>query len=476
MNNHFWAQAALLSVIAFCLAACDTDTSSMGVFSDTDAVSSSSEQFQFYSRSVTIDSVVANSRQCYLGQIVDPETDAELRAEFVAQFHTFENYSLPKDERLVLNDKGELVADSVEICLYFTDYYGDGDNPMKLSVYELDTANVMREDWTYYTDQDFTTYLPAGAQPLATKVFTPEDYTLPDTERTSLTHNDNVRIILPVSYGTRILRSAKEHPEFFRDSWQFLHHVCPGFYFKLERGEGTMLSVDVSALNIYFRYRNVKADSIYTGIVRFSATPEVIQSTHFDTERQDDLLADNLPYTYLKSPVGIATELCLPVDEIFKGHENDSINRARVVLTRYNSLQGNYTFGTPSHLVMVPSSRAVSFFKNHEIADGETSYITSFDSNYNTYSFTNISRLLSWLYRQKQQGMKKEGLTSDQWNSQHPGWNCVRVIPVKASSATDSSSGATYVTSVTHEFSLSSIRLVGGTQPLTMQVIYSRYQ
>lgn len=476
MNKHFWAYSAILPVIALCLAACDTDSTSMGVFSDTDAVASSSEQFQITSRSVAVDSVIANSSQCFFGQIVDPETNASLRAEFVAQFHTFENYSLPNDSHLIFGEDGLLHADSVELRLYFSSYYGDGDNPMKLSVYELDTANVMREDWTYYTDLDVMSYLPAGAQPLTTKVFTPEDYTLSDSERTSTTHNDNVRILLPVSYGTNILRTMREHPEYFRDSWQFIHHVCPGFYFKLESGEGTLLSLDVSALNIYFRYNDTALDSVYTGIVRFSATPEVIQSTHFDSDGLDELIAGEHPYTYLKAPVGIATELTLPVDEIFRGHENDSINRARIVLTRYNALQSDYAFGTPSQVLMVPSTRAVSFFKNHEVPDGETTFVSSFDSNYNTYVFPNISRLLSWMYHQKQQGMKREGLDSDGWNAAHTGWNSVRVIPVKAPTATNSSTGVSYFTSVSHDFSLSSTRLVGGTQPLNIQVIYSRYQ
>ena len=188
------------------------------------------------------------------------------------------------------------------------------------------------------------------------------------------------------------------------------------------------------------------------------------------------MISNNQPFTYLKSPAGIATELVLPVNEVFSGHENDSISRARVILTRYNDFdETTNALGIPSNLLMVPKARIHSFFANHQVADGMTTYTTSFASAYNTYTFDNISHLLSRLYRTKLQSMAAEGLTSAQYDAKYPEWNHVVLVPVNIATTSDSSTGTTRQTSVTHDFSLNSIRLVGGTEPIDLQVIYSSY-
>ena len=464
-----------VAATAILFAACDEDTGSMGIIIDNDAITSTTASYQIYSRTTSIDSVVANTTKSYIGQVYDPETEALVKAEFVAQFHTFEDYKLPDVSTIVKNSAGEIEADSVELRLYFSNFFGDGTNPTKLYVYELDKDNVLREDETYYATDQLEQFIPEGAQPLAEKVFTPKDYSLAEAERASATHYDNVRIRLPKAWGSNILRTAVEHPDYFKDSWHFIHNVMPGFYFKLQSGIGTMLTLDVSALNVYFRY--VVDDSTYVGISRFSATPEVIQSSFFQNDGLERLInTNNQPFTYLKSPAALITELTLPVEQIYAGHETDSITRARVILSKYNSYkQSQYNLGTPSQLLMLPKSDLYAFFRNHKVADGETSFTTTFASSYNTYTFENVARLIAALHRKKTETMRTEGLSSAQYVEKYPDWNKVVVVPVTVSTYTDPQSGVARQTSVTHDFSLSSIRLKGGTEPIDMQVVYSSY-
>ncbi len=477
--NRFITSAATLCVLAAgLLVACDDETVAIGVPSDSDLVQTASEVFQFTTRSVGLDSVIANSSKSYLGEVLDPETGTDIKAEFLTQFYTFEDYSLPREERIIKSENGEIQADSIEVRLYFTDFYGDPDNPMKLQVFELDTANVIAEGQRYYADTDFTQYIRPGAEPLATKSFTPMDYALTTEERNSVSHYSNVRIKLPLRIGSEILQKAVRQPRYFANSWQFIHHVCPGFYFKLVSGKGTMITVDVATLNVYFRYRDLDADSVLVGLSRFSATPEVIQNTSFQHQGLQTLLAqtDGLPYTYLKSPAAIATELTLPVDDIYAGHENDSISRARIILTRLNNQQQDAEpLGVPATVLLLTKQRQHSFFAERCVADNETAYTTSFDKNYNTYTFANVSRLIAYLHRTKLRGMAQQGLTSQQWNQRYPDWNRVLLIPVSVTTTSDSSTGAAKQVAVNHDFSLSTARIVGGTQPIQMQVIYSRY-
>lgn len=477
MNRSITSAATLCVLAAGLLVACDDETINLGVPSDNDLVQTSSEVFHFTTRSVGLDSVIANSAKSYFGEVQDPETGTDVKAEFLTQFYTFEDYSLPKEENIIKSENGDFEADSVEIRLYFTDFYGDAVNPMKLQVFELDTANVIAEGQTCYANTDLTQYLRPGAEPLTTKSFTPLDYSLTAQERNSVSHYNNVRINLPRRIGTEILQKAVRHPRYFANSWQFIHHVCPGFYFKLVSGKGTMLTVDVATLNVYFRYRDHATDSVVVGLSRFSATPEVIQNTSFQHQGIEKLLAQtDVPYTYLKSPAALATELALPVDDIYAGHESDSISRARIILTRLNSQrQDTEALGVPSTVLLVTKQRQRSFFSERCVADNETAYTANFDPSLNTYTFANVSRLIAYMHRAKQRGMALQGLTSQQWNEHYPDWNRVLVIPVAVTTTQDSSTGATKQVAVNHDFSLSTARIVGGTQPIQMQVIYSRY-
>ena len=193
-------------------AACDEDTGSLGIPSQTDVISTSGDVFDVYTRSVTFESVLSNSVTSYLGDITDPETGTRIVADFAAQFHTFEDFRLPRHELMFPQDGtshegDEVQCDSCELRLYFSSYYGDGDNPMKLEVLPLSRDFILEEGEDYYSDTDLTRYVDADAEPLATKVFSPTDYLLTDAERESSTHNDNVRILLPPSFGTQLLNT-----------------------------------------------------------------------------------------------------------------------------------------------------------------------------------------------------------------------------------------------------------------------------
>lgn len=476
------ALATLMALATLLIAGCDDNTSTMGIPSKDEEVFPSYGTFLAYTHSEAMDSVLGNSTSSYLGSIDDPETGTRIRADFAAQFHTFENYSFPKFD-LMFPDDGvkrttdSIRCDSVEVRLYFSNYYGAKNAPLKLEVYPLDKNNVLQEEEDYYTDTDLDQFVLPGSEPIATKVFTTEDYNLADAERNSATHADNVRIMLPDTVGSLIMRAYYDHPEYFKDSYTFIRKVCPGFLFKIRSGNGSMLSVDVSTLNIYFNfYDKVKRDSTCSALARFAATPEVIQSTQFSNDDMQSLVEED-DCTYLKTPAGIMTVAQLPINEIYQNHETDSVSRAQLTFTRLNNTKpSTQSLGIPQSLLLVRKADATSFFKKRSVADSKTSYTTSYSSTYNTYTFNNICRLISLCRKEKLAGMKAENLTEQEWEQKHPDWNKVVLIPVNISTATDTY-GETHQVSVTHDMSMNSIRLQGGANtPIKMQVIYSRFK
>lgn len=466
----------------FC-AACDDSTSSLGIYDTNDEITSSYSSFDVKTTSIKVDSVLGNSNTCYFGQIVDPETKSQIRAEFLAQFYTLENYTLPQYDIMVKDENGKVKVDSVDIRLYYESYFGDGGNVMKMSVYELDTANVPREDTLYYTDVKLEKYInPLRTEPLAKKMISPLDYTVGSDNLSGSGYYKNIRISLPNEYGQFVLGKYYENPGYFKDSYQFIHHVCPGFYFSLTDGIGSMYYLDIGTFSIYFTYKDkvkvvndknevILKDTVLVGVSRFAATPEVIQSTRIDNRGIEQLISETkeTECTLLKTPAGVYTEVELPIEDIYRGHERDSVNKAELSFTRYNSsLQTDYSLGVPQQLLMVRKSEMYTFFEEKKTVDSNTSFISTFEQQYNRYSYGNISRLIAHCFAEKRTGVEDMGGDEAAWLAENPDWNKVVLIPVTMTSSNN-------VTTVTCNMGMNSVRLVGENKPVELNVIYSKF-
>lgn len=465
------------------LLSCSEDTGSLGVFPGQDAISTSTASFGVLSNDLLNAVVPASSTTCYLGKVIDPETDEAITATFAAQFHTFENYTFPKRENIIPDEDGNLCS-SVELRLFIKDTFGDKNNPMKLEVWPLsmDEDKLLQESATLFTNTDLWQYVDdSEGKPIATKVFTATDYIMSADQRAREDYSDNVRIVLDREFGNAIMEKFYSNPEYFRDSYAFIRNVCAGFLFRIVSGTGTMLNLEVCALNLNFTY--IDEDDPETkvdALCRFAATPEVIQSTQFESSNLEGLIG-NEQYTMLKTPAGICTELILPIDEIYEEHENDSITRASLTLTRINNqdedaLDADYALGIPHELLLVRKHNLNDFFSNHMVADQQQAFTTYFLDTYNNYSFDNLSRLISYCHNEKIAGMEASGMTEEEWEAANPDWNHVVLVPVTTTTAIDSNGYSTQV-SVNQDLSLCSTKLVRGTaaNPIKMQVIYSRF-
>lgn len=481
----------LLAAIMF--AACDDNT--LGVGSDimpaVDRVSSTRQTFTLNSTSVRVDSVLANTNSCYLGSIIDPETNAKTTCDFLAQFHVLENLVFPSRDRLYVNpETGFIEADSCKLRIEFKDYYGDSLATMKLTVTELDTNRVMQEGQNYYTD-----LAPADYVSTTSPYTVSQTYSLRNVSRlpsTAINYN-NIVINLPKEYGTYILRKYYERPDFFENSYQFIRHVCPGFYFQTSGGVGSILHVNVSALDVYFRYHTTNpvtgADTIVNGLQRMAATEEVIQNTHIENTLPASMLDNTMGYTYLKSPAGIFTEVELPVGDVVAGtHYTDTINAARIAFPRINpESETEVTLAPPATLLMLRKSEMFSFFEQGKVADGRTSFITDFSNSYNAYVYSNIAPLLTRMKNERDAGAGVSRTESEAsrlakyaaWEAAHPDWNKVVLIPVQADYITNTTSTTSTKTllRVRNELGLASAKLVGGDGGnLSLDVTYSRFE
>lgn len=480
MKTIIYTVIAIMSCIT--IASCDDTTDSIGnsLTDNMDMLKVTTDTFNVATRSIVADSVLSRSTTGYLGKIRDIETGNYITGDFMAQFSTLENYKLPEKDSIVSLQDGEVIADSCSIRLFYTDYYGDSLATMNITAYEMNEP--MKEGVKYYSNFDpIAEGLIRNDGMKVNKTYTLTDLSISDEDRadeSSYTPNIKINLNKPYTdkngvtynnYGTYIMRMYYEDPDRFKNSYNFIHEVCPGFYFKTNDGIGSMAYITVSQLNIYFRYLN---DSTYVGTTSFSATEEVLQTTNISNDKQNiaDLANDNT-CTYLKTPAGIFTEITLPVDEITENHSNDTINTAKISLTRINNnTHDEYSLSAPSTLLMIPKDSLYTFFENGDNVDYKKSFIATYSSSTNQYTFNNISGMITYMA-----DIKKKGLAENSsWQNEHPDWNKVVVIPVSVT--TNSSS---QIVKIVHDMSLTSTKLVGGSEnpyePIKINVIYSKF-
>lgn len=491
-----------IAFIAMAMISCteDTDTIGSSITNDTDRLLFSTGVYNATSRSILADSVYSHNSDCYFGMVKDPETNTYVKSDIMAQFNMIEGFSLPSEDKMLSKIDGEVVADSCCISLFvkYAKSYGDTLNAMKMRVSELNAP--IDDKYTHYSNFDLKKkgYIRNDGLKI-NKMFTVRDLKLSDGNLYSLQHNIPYqgtssdsgyydRILIPMNvpytakdgrsynnYGTYVMRTYYEHPEYFTNSYRFVHNVCPGFNFEITDGLGVMANIMEIDIQMFYSFITPTDTTAYTSVY-LSSTPEVLQTAHIVNDRKalEDLVNDN-SCTYLKSPAGIFTEVTLPVDEISQAHANDSLLSVSVSFSRQNSnVETSNPISIPSSILMVHKDSLYSFFENKTMYDYKSSFYAALSST-NTYSFNSIGNIITLMAQQKAEGLKSD----PDWVAKHPDWNKVVLVPisttVKYSSDYYGNTTST-VSAVGNQLGLSSTKLVGGpNSPIEVKVIYAKF-
>lgn len=501
MKRIFFSLVTILAIMS----SCDDTTEGVGIsISDIhDNIEVSTAEFHVLSESVLNTSVISRSNTGYLGKIKDAETGTYITSNFMTQFHTLDDYEFPASDSIASKIDGKIVADSCEVRIFFTDFYGDSLASMKCTLHEFKKPLEETKKYNSTFSPIDNGYIREGGIHKQ-KTYTLADYTIGDKDRWQSLAN----IKIPLNdqyvdkddntynnYGTYVMRKFYEDKKNFHNSYSFIHNVCPGFYVESTSGIGNMAYINLTQLNVYFRYltpdsispgyvrkftENEKTFYEYTGVASFTGTEEVLQKTQIsqDNNKLDELVADN-SCTYLKTPAGIVTNITLPIDEIMKGHERDTLNSASLTLKRENSKTLNkYSLPAPQNLLILPTDSVEEFFTSNKVANNRSSLLTSFTSSTNSYTFSNIASLVRFMKDCKDKYMKSHPeMTDKDYDTAFPNWNKAAVVPVNMSYTTIN--GSSVLTKVTNDMSLTSTRLEGGKDnpnAITLKVIYSKFK
>lgn len=469
----------VLVIAALTFAACDDTTEGIGgsITNKIDNINISDSAFNVTTKSIVADSVLSRNNTGLIGKMKDPETGNYVKGDYMTQLGVLPTFSVDTLDYIKQANNGSIEADSCYLLVSYNASYGDTIAPMKVTAYEM--TKPMAEDQEYYSNYDAFEkgWVNENNQHWSS------NYNLSNTSDVK-----NFKIYLNKkytkdgktykNYGSYIMQTYAEHPEYFKTNYKFLHNVCPGFYIKNVGGTGNMAKIWNTELIFYWtRHKTIKADStaVSIGYNRFDGTEEVLQLNKIENDTENlKKLASQEDWTYLKSPAGIFTEVTLPIDDIMKGHEKDTLNTATISFPRLNNADEDnpYNFATPSTILMVQKDSLQSFFEKSKLADNRTSYTASYSSTgtyKNAYTFQNIANLVSAMYKNKGKGEN---------------WNKVVLVPVNVITTTQGYT--TVISKINHDMSLASTRLKRGiittdsngkeTSPIQIKVIYSKFK
>ena len=468
--SFFSLIVALLSI--FC--GCDDNTGYIGntIVPGKDLIETRTDICNATSKTIMVDNaILANTSNVYLGQYTDQESGTIFNSSFITQFACSEDFIFP--EKVIGN-----CAKYATLRLYFDEYFGDSLNTMKCEIYELD--NTLVEGKPYYTNIIPEEFYDEDKEPLTTKTFNVIDFTKHDTILNG-DYTRHIEIPLPNSLGDRFINKFYETDSngdsigrtYFANSEAFINNIFKGIYVKCSHGDGTVIKIYRARLDIgferYIESSTGKLDSVQALSAPFYSTKEVLQANKFDNKGLEKL-RDEKEHTYIKTPAGLFTEVILPVKELIEKDLIDKddliINSAKIIFTRYNENSGNANT-PPSTLLMVRKSEMNSFFLKNKLTDGETSFLTSFNSSNNQYTFSNIANLLRICYDEYTEGPKYD----TDWENKNPDWASVVLIPVNV---TEDSNG--YVVKITHDTDIKSIKLRGGdSYQIPIEIISSKF-
>lgn len=478
----------VLVIAALTFAACDDTTEGIGgsITNKIDNINISDSAFNVTTKSIVAGAVLSRNNTGLIGKMKDPETGNYVKGDYMTQLSVLPTFSVDTLDYIKQANNGSIEADSCYLLVSYNASYGDTIAPMKVTAYEMtkpmaedkeyySNYNAFKEGWVSENNQHWSSnYNLSNTSDVKNfKIYLNKKYT-----KDGKTYKN---------YGSYIMQTYAEHPEYFKTNYKFLHNVCPGFYIKNVGGTGNMAKIWNTELIFYWtRHKTINKDStaVSIGYNRFDGTEEVLQLNKIENDTKNlEQLASQQNWTYLKSPAGIFTEVTLPIEDIMKGHEKDTLNTATISFPRLNNDNEDnpYNFATPSTILMVQKDSLQSFFEKSKLADNRTSYTASYSNTgtyKNAYTFQNIANLVSAMYKNKGKGEN---------------WDKVVLVPVNVITTTQGYT--TVISKINHDMSLASTRLIVGTDdpnkdyttdektgkkvasgPIRIKVIYSKFK
>lgn len=473
--------------LAATLYSCDDTTTGVGEFvADADEITASAQTFEATTKTLKYtdlnpDGVFSRTSSAYLGKFTDPDFGT-YTTDFITQINCTEGFEFP--ERL--KD-----IESTTLELSYASFFGDSLAPMKVRVDVLKEAidDTGENLGLYYTSYEPEKFYNKNGNPLAEQEYAVRDNSWTDAEIDSIKSANGYYPPLVINldkkatwnigneqkngtFSEYLLAKYKEDKNNFKDAYSFIHNVLPGFYVHNTGGEGSILYIGDIWLRMkvsYYITGSEGQDSLVYTSIPFAATNEVFMSTRLNnSEDALNKLAGEKEHTYLKTPAGLCTEVKLPLQEMYDALGTDTLNSVSMAFTKYKNVSDNsasspYKMGTPQNLLLIRKNEVKDFFEQRKNYDSKTTFLGTYSSTTNSYSFSQVNRLISQIFSD----MRTKEEPAEGWDE----YNTMVLIPVKTE--TDSQGNTI---GLSHDLEVNSAKLIGGEEgeKIKMEVIYTK--
>ena len=464
------------------LISCDADTSGLGgsLTPDNDVMTVVNDSCFATSRTIkAADSLLIMTSQCNLGRFTEEISGSKIEAGYITQLNCMENLPLADSvygvgnfvfPQWFIDELGDQKPYYAQLKLYYTGYFGDPTNPVRIEVFPLN--KMVDPETCYYPDVDPSLFCDIQAEPLASVTVSSLNMQDSDSLRSLSGYYPSITVPLPDSIAKTILESyfnpATKH--YFADSRSFMENLCKGFYIRCSQGDGTMFYINRSILGVNFKQIDFDDDDnpkLDSRIVEFQGNSEVLQLNSIKWTGLESQFSDN-SCTWIRSPFGVLTEITLPVDQM---RDNDYVlNAAQLRLSTAVTPSSRYKPSVPSMLLLIRKDKMQEFFSKNNTADKTESFVASYSSKYGTYTYENIAAMVEKMYGDREDWKDLNGGDNAAYEQACPDWNKVVLIPVSA--IVDSRNSAI---SYNLDITMHQVKLIGGDTPIKIKTIRSKF-
>lgn len=484
---NFKTLAYSLFAVLF-LISCDNDTSGLGasLTPESDAITVSDDSCFATSRTISApDSLLVMTSQCNLGRFTEQNSGATFEASYITQLGCMENMFLSDSVYGIGDHKfpewfnqevAGLKPYYANLRLYYSGFFGDSLNPIKIEVFPLD--KMIDANTKYYPSVDPTQFYDATAKPLASVTVSGWNLQVSDDIRNKSTYYPSITIPLPDSIAKTILESYfnPETRHYFADAASFMENLIKGFYVKCTQGDGTMLYIDRSILQVTFRHIGYDKNGnaiLESPVAEFSGNSEVLQINCLNWTGLDSQF-NNDSCTWIRSPFGVLTEITLPVDSM---RDNEYVlNSALLRLSTATTPSSRFKPSVPYRLLLIRKDLMKDFFNKNSAIDNIESFVSIYSSKYGTYTYNNIAALIEKIYSDRADWLKANNMTlqdggQEAYEKARKDWNKVVLVPVAAHLDSRNSPISYYL-----DINMHQVKFIGGNKlKLKIKTIRSKF-
>ena len=448
---------------AFVFAACNDNASKVGFTTQPkdEVLTAKADTFLLSAQTVEVPSIYSRSTYTLLGQLSDP-LFGDLRSSYVTRLRHAPGFKFAHEP------EGKKI-DSAFVEISYSSWAGDSTLWAKASIYEV--TKPLPD--SHYSG-DIRSYLQ-GAKHLGSGSYKAENKT-----------GDHF-IYIPVdkAIGQRFYDASVQHPEYFESQKAFEENLLRGIYVESSTGSGCMLSVYSTALLIYYTYTvngktaDGKADSVIhrRASYRFANTNQLYLSQQFDHANRDELLKPNSKYSFITSPLGLATELTLTKEDLnrvvrsgWSPKTKRLFNEAKLTLPVDIPADGRTVLQPPKYLLLLPADSVKNFFETGQshLTQPDVAFLSSeYSILSREYNFSNISKLIT------QHIENHQSETSSSIEIKQP----LRLLLVPVSlEGGKSGSSSSDVTGVAHYLFPSGVRIKLDNGKIRLGIVHTTYE